>query len=185
VQAPTGGSIHFAAVLLKLGAYGYIRFCMGLLVAWPGLLRPRCRRGHRRRHRVRGAVAWKQDDVKRLVAYSSVAHMGFVMLGLFAGTQAGMEGAVLQMLNHASRRRAVPFGRRDLRPPAHRLDPRIWWHRQGDPIYAALFVNRHHVEHRRARHQRLRREFMVVMGTSCRRPSAAKPSCKRAWLRRV
>jgi NADH-quinone oxidoreductase subunit M len=45
-------------------------------------------------------VAWKQDDVKRLVAYSSVAHMGFVMLGCFAATQAGMEGAILQMLNH-------------------------------------------------------------------------------------
>jgi NADH-quinone oxidoreductase subunit M len=45
-------------------------------------------------------VAWKQDDVKRLVAYSSVAHMGFVMLGLFAGTRSGVEGSILQMINH-------------------------------------------------------------------------------------
>jgi NADH-quinone oxidoreductase subunit M len=101
VQAPTGGSVILAAVLLKLGAYGYIRFCMGMFPgpAWhvgvtlAGIA-------------VIGGitygalVAWRQDDIKRLVAYTSVAHMGFVMLGLFAATPTSVSGALLQMVNH-------------------------------------------------------------------------------------
>ena len=142
VQAPTGGSIILAAVLLKLGAYGYIRYCMGLLggVAWAAaatLAGVAIGGGI-----VYGAlVAWKQDDVKRLVAYSSVAHMGFVMLGLFAGTQASMEGAVLQMLNHGVSTGAlfllvgVIYDRRHTR-----LVREFGGIAKVMPIYAALFV---------------------------------------------
>jgi NADH-quinone oxidoreductase subunit M len=100
-EAPTAGSMILAAVMLKMGTYGYLRFCLGFFpeaanefgatlagVAVVGGI-------------LYGAlVAWKQDDMKRLVAYSSVAHLGYVMLGIFAVTPSSLEGSVLQMVNH-------------------------------------------------------------------------------------
>jgi len=100
VEAPTAGSVILAGVLLKMGTYGYVRFALPLfpmaatnlamlfiVLAVIGIL-------------YGGMVALRQRDFKSLVAYSSVAHLGFVMLGIFALTPQGMSGAVLQMVNH-------------------------------------------------------------------------------------
>lgn len=100
-EAPTAGSIILAAVMLKMGTYGYLRFCMGLFPEASAELAATLAGVAVLGGIIYGAFcAWRQDDLKRLVAYSSVAHLGYVMLGLFAGTQASMEGAVLQMVNH-------------------------------------------------------------------------------------
>lgn len=100
VEAPTAGSIILAGVLLKMGTYGYMRFAIPLFPAalpvWGPVLVGLAIIGI-----LYGAlVALQQDDVKRLVAYSSVAHMGYIVLGIFSGGQQGMSGAVLQMINH-------------------------------------------------------------------------------------
>jgi len=100
VEAPTGGSVILAGVLLKMGTYGFVRFVLPLfpgvlpqLMPWIGALAVV--------GIVYGAlVAMVQPDMKKLVAYSSVSHLGFVMLGLASLTVAGLQGAVYQMVGH-------------------------------------------------------------------------------------
>ncbi|KAA0284018.1 MAG: NADH-quinone oxidoreductase subunit M [Chloroflexi bacterium] len=100
VEAPTAGSVILAGVLLKMGTYGFLRFNLPLfpdasvqaapwiaLLATIGII-------------YGAAVSYAQSDVKKLVAYSSVSHLGFVMLGLFALNPEGVAGAILQMVNH-------------------------------------------------------------------------------------
>ncbi len=100
VEAPTAGSVILAGVLLKMGTYGFLRFNIQLfpqatvqaapwiaLLATIGII-------------YGAAVSYAQADVKKLVAYSSVSHLGFVMLGLFALNKEGVSGAILQMINH-------------------------------------------------------------------------------------
>jgi NADH-quinone oxidoreductase subunit M len=100
VEAPTAGSVILAGVLLKMGTYGIVRFCLPLFpdaAAWatPWII-PLAVIGI-----IYGAlVAMVQPDLKKLVAYSSVSHLGFVVLGLFSQSHAGIQGSVLQMINH-------------------------------------------------------------------------------------
>ncbi len=100
VQAPTGGSVILAAVLLKLGIYGFIRFAMPLFPVASQAIGP-VLAGLGVFGIIYGAyAAWVQRDLKKLVAYSSVSHMGFILLGLFAMNRHGISGAILQMINH-------------------------------------------------------------------------------------
>jgi NADH-quinone oxidoreductase subunit M len=100
VEAPTAGSVVLAGVLLKMGIYGILRFCLPLLpeavaaftptIIALGLIGV-----------IYGALAaFAQDDLKKLVAYSSVSHMGLIVVGVMVGNMAGMKGGVIQMLNH-------------------------------------------------------------------------------------
>jgi NADH-quinone oxidoreductase subunit M len=100
VEAPTAGSIILAGVLLKMGTYGFLRFCLPLFpdatIYFVPLISILALIGI-----IYGAlVAMVQKDVKSLVAFSSVAHLGFVMLGMFALTTQGVTGSILQMVNH-------------------------------------------------------------------------------------
>ncbi|MBM4356393.1 MAG: NADH-quinone oxidoreductase subunit M, partial [Deltaproteobacteria bacterium] len=100
VEAPTTGSVILAGVLLKMGTYGFLRFAIPFFPDAAALLSAPLM-GLSVIGIVYGAlVAFAQEDVKKLVAYSSVSHLGFVMLGMFAMTPEGVSGSILQMVNH-------------------------------------------------------------------------------------
>jgi NADH-quinone oxidoreductase subunit M len=99
-EAPTAGSVILAAILLKMGTYGFLRFAVPLFPNAAFQLMPWIL-GLAVVGIIYGAlVAWVQPDVKKLVAYSSVSHLGFVMLGMFAFNSEGLSGSLLQMINH-------------------------------------------------------------------------------------
>ena len=100
VEAPTGGSVILAGVLLKMGAYGFLRFCLPLFPAAARQMGPAVAVLAIIGVLYGALVALVQKDVKSLVAYSSIAHLGFVMLGIFALNAQVIAGATLQMINH-------------------------------------------------------------------------------------
>jgi len=141
VEAPTAGSVILAGVLLKMGSYGFLRFSLPLLPAAARRYAP-VMAALALVSIVYGAlVSLMQKDMKKLIAYSSVSHMGFVMLGLFALTPMAVKGAVLQMINHGLSTGAlflvvgVLYERRHTRLIAEfgGLASRL-------PVYAAVFL---------------------------------------------
>ena len=100
VEAPTAGSIILAGVLLKMGAYGFLRFSLPMLPEASQYFAPLVLALSAIAIVYGGFLALAQEDLKKLIAYSSVSHMGFVTLGLFTFNANGLNGAVLQMFNH-------------------------------------------------------------------------------------
>ena len=100
VEAPTAGSVLLAAILLKMAGYGFIRFSIGLFPIASEYFVPLVYFLSLVAIIYTSLVALMQEDMKKLIAYSSVAHMGFVTLGIFTITQQGLEGSIYQMISH-------------------------------------------------------------------------------------
>ena len=100
VQAPTAGSVVLAAILLKMGGYGFLRFSLPMFPVASELLAPLVLWMSAIAIVYTSLVALAQSDMKKLIAYSSVAHMGYVTMGIFAANQQGIDGAIFQMLSH-------------------------------------------------------------------------------------
>ena len=100
VEAPTAGSVILAAILLKMAGYGFIRFSLGLFPVASDYFTPLIFTLSIIAIIYTSLVALMQDDMKKLIAYSSVAHMGFVTIGIFSLTKQGLEGSIIQMMSH-------------------------------------------------------------------------------------
>ncbi len=100
VQAPTAGSVVLAAILLKMGGYGFLRFSLPMFPVGSDVLAPLVLWMSAIAIVYTSLVALVQEDMKKLIAYSSVAHMGFVTMGIFAFNQQGLDGAIFQMVSH-------------------------------------------------------------------------------------
>ena len=100
VEAPTAGSVLLAAILLKMAGYGFIRFSLGLFPAASEVFTPLIYTLSVIAIIFTSFIALMQEDMKKLIAYSSVAHMGYVTLGIFTIQQQGIEGSIIQMISH-------------------------------------------------------------------------------------
>ena len=150
VQAPTAGSVILAAILLKMGGYGFLRFSVPMFPVASELMADFVFTLSVIAIIYTSLVAMMQEDMKKLIAYSSVAHMGFVTMGIFALNQQGIDGRDLpdaQPRLHLGG--AVPHRRGDLRPDAHPRDRRL---RRAGGADAGLRAGLHalHARQRRA-----------------------------------
>ena len=100
VEAPTAGSVLLAAILLKMAGYGFIRFSLGLFPIASEIFTALIYTLSVIAIVFTSLIALMQEDMKKLIAYSSVAHMGFVTLGIFTIQQQGIEGSIIQMISH-------------------------------------------------------------------------------------
>jgi NADH-quinone oxidoreductase subunit M len=100
VQAPTAGSVVLAAILLKMGGYGFLRFSLPMFPVGADVMTPLVLWMSAIAIVYTSLVALVQEDMKKLIAYSSVAHMGYVTMGIFAANQQGIDGAIFQMISH-------------------------------------------------------------------------------------
>nr|WP_319389013.1 NADH-quinone oxidoreductase subunit M [uncultured Cohaesibacter sp.] len=100
VQAPTGGSVILAAILLKMGGYGFLRFSLPMFPVASEMFAPLVYTLSVIAIIYTSLVALAQQDIKKLIAYSSVAHMGYVTMGIFSMTQQGVQGGIFQMISH-------------------------------------------------------------------------------------
>ncbi|APZ54882.1 NADH-quinone oxidoreductase subunit M [Salipiger abyssi] len=100
VQAPTAGSVVLAAILLKMGGYGFLRFSLPMFPVGSEVMAPLVFWMSAIAIVYTSLVALVQEDMKKLIAYSSVAHMGYVTMGIFAANQQGVDGAIFQMISH-------------------------------------------------------------------------------------
>ncbi|SEN47728.1 NADH dehydrogenase subunit M [Gemmobacter aquatilis] len=100
VQAPTAGSVVLAAIMLKMGGYGFLRFSLPMFPVGADVMTPLVLWMSAIAIVYTSLVALAQQDMKKLIAYSSVAHMGYVTMGIFAANQQGIDGAIFQMVSH-------------------------------------------------------------------------------------
>ncbi len=141
VEAPTAGSVVLAAVLLKMGGYGFLRFSLPMFPEASLLFQPLMFALSVIAIVYASLVAFRQTDIKKLVAYSSVAHMGFVTLGIFSFNEAGIQGAIFQMISHGVISGALFFCVGVIYDRMHTREISFYGglvHRM--PVYAALFM---------------------------------------------
>jgi len=100
VEAPTAGSVILAGILLKMGGYGFLRFSIPMFPHASAVFTPLIFTLSVIAIIYTSLVAFRQTDIKKLIAYSSVAHMGFVTMGIFSGNLLGVQGAIFQMISH-------------------------------------------------------------------------------------